>query len=71
MDQEYHTAINWMGYDDLKALLESHGFAVNASESEDDLREAVRQNVMDGTIPESEIDTSRNPSHDRALMGRR
>lgn len=61
MQQKYHTALNWMSYESLKTLLERHGFAVNSDESEDDLREAVRANVLDGTIPTSEIDTSRNP----------
>ncbi len=54
--QEYHTAINRMDYQHLKDLLEANGFAVNASESEDDLREAVRANVLDGTIDKREID---------------
>lgn len=54
--QEYHTAINRMGYQHLKDLLEANGFAVNASESEDDLREAVRANVLDGTIDKRKID---------------
>ncbi len=48
--QEYHTAINRMDYGTLQTILEDHGFAVNSSESEDDLRQAVRQNVIDGTI---------------------
>ncbi len=54
--QEYHTAINRMDYQHLKDLLEANGFAVNASESEDELREAVRANVLDGTIDKREID---------------
>lgn len=70
MKQSTHTALNWMDYSKLKAILEGHGFAVNPDESEDDLREAVRANVEDGTIPESEIDTANNPetaSERRAL----
>lgn len=62
MDQIFHTALNWMSYEALKEILERHGFAVNHGESEDDLREAVRQNLMDGTISTSEIDTSRVPT---------
>lgn len=58
MDQIYHSSLNWMGYQALKELLERYGFGVSPSESEDDLREAVRANLMDGTIPKSEIDTS-------------
>ena len=70
MKQSIHTALNWMDYSKLKAILEEHGFAVNPDESEDDLREAVRANVEDGTISENEIDTSNNPetgSERRAL----
>ncbi len=61
MKQEIHIALNWMDYAALKVILERYGFAVNHGESEEDLREAVRANVEDGTIPESDIDTSRNP----------
>lgn len=57
--QAIHTAINWMDYGPLKELLEEYGIAVNSSDSEDDLREAVRANVLDGTIPRSRIDTSK------------
>ena len=55
MQQATHTNINWMNYAELKAVLEEYGFQVLSSESEDDLREAVRANVMDGTIPASVI----------------
>ncbi|WP_041930367.1 hypothetical protein [Methylibium petroleiphilum] len=65
MEQAIHTALNWMGYSELKTLLEEFGFAVRPSESEDDLREAVRANLVDGTIPTSKIDTSRVPSGPR------
>lgn len=53
MKQETHTAINWLDYAQLTAILTSYGFAINSTESEDDLREAVRANVADGTIDES------------------
>ncbi|MBK6616450.1 hypothetical protein [Ottowia sp.] len=56
--QAYHTAINRMDYGPLKELLEEFGFAVNPSESEDELREAVRSNLLDGTIPRTRIDIS-------------
>jgi len=55
MDQTTHTALNWMSYKQLHSILEAHGFAVNSGESEDDLREAVRTNMVDGTIPEHEV----------------
>ena len=65
MKQNTHTALNWMDYAALKALLEEFGFQVVSSESEDDLREAVRANVLDGTIPEGRIDTSKTPEAQR------
>jgi len=54
--QAYHTAINRLDYGTLQTILEDHGFAVNSSESADDLRQAVRQNVLDGTISKSVMD---------------
>lgn len=70
MDQAYHTALNWMDYSDLKDLLEEFGFAVNHDESEDDLREAVRTNLIDGTIPLDRIDLARSPSPAERRLGR-
>lgn len=43
-------AINCMSRTDLQQLLEAYGFAVYDSEDTDDLREAVRVNLADGTI---------------------
>ena len=57
--QAIRTALNWMDYGLLKELLEEFGIAVQSNESEDDLREAVRANLIDGTIPQSRIDTSK------------
>lgn len=50
MDQAIHARINRMNYNDLKEILEENGFAVNHDETEDDLREDLRSNVVDGTI---------------------
>jgi len=50
IDQQTHTAINWLHRHQLQELLESAGFAVCDSESTDELREAVRQSVIDGDI---------------------
>lgn len=47
--------LNWLSYDKLSAILESYGFAINHDDSEDTLREAVRVNIEDGTIPEDII----------------
>ena len=43
MEQSEHTAINWMGHEEIVAELESEGFACNDSESTDDLRETLRE----------------------------
>lgn len=50
MKQDIHTKINWLEYNQLKYILEYFGFGVDASESEEDLREALRVNIADGTI---------------------
>lgn len=55
MNQEIHKAINWLDRSDIETLLETHGFAVYDTESTDELRESLRENVMDGTIPASDI----------------
>ena len=55
MEQATHTAINWLGYEQLRGLLHSVGIECHPDESENDLREAVRANVDDGTIGEAEV----------------
>ena len=50
--QDVHTKINWLNSHEVKHILESNGFAVDPTESEGDLREALRENIMDNTIPE-------------------
>lgn len=50
MDQETHTAINWLERAEIVSILESYGFACYDSESTDELREALKANVEDGTI---------------------
>lgn len=50
MQQEYHTAINWLSRAEIQGILESNGFAVYDSDSTDDLREALRANILDSTI---------------------
>lgn len=49
MEQEYHTRLNWMGRSQIESALESVGIACYDSESTDDLRETLRENVLDGT----------------------
>ena len=55
MEQTIHTAINWLDYDRIKSILEQYGFAVYGEDSENALREALRENIMDGTIPQEEV----------------
>lgn len=51
MDQKIHTKINQMSRKQIVKLLESYGFACYDREPTSDLREALRANVQDGTIP--------------------
>jgi hypothetical protein len=53
LSNEHHKAINWMDRTQIVALLENFGFACYDRETTDELRDAVRENVADGTIPAS------------------
>ena len=55
MEQSTHKAINWLSHGQLTEILEDYGFCCSITESEDDLREAVRENISDGTIPDYEV----------------
>ncbi len=55
MNQGTHLYINWLNRDEIIGLLELFGFAADDAESTDILREALRENVKDGTIPETAI----------------
>lgn len=57
MDQEIHKTINWMDREQIVAILENYGFACYDSESTDDLRDALRANIEDGTIDPSVLDS--------------
>lgn len=50
MKQEYHTRINWLDRTQIVEALEGVGIACFDSETTEDLREALRENVLDGTI---------------------
>ena len=50
LSQDDHTQLNWLNYDRLKEILTGISIAVHHGESEDDLREAVRSNIEDGTL---------------------
>lgn len=53
--------INWMDRAAIVALLEGVSIQCRDDESDDVLREALRANLMDGTIPFDEIDTDMVP----------
>jgi hypothetical protein len=55
MNQETHTYINWLERDQIVELLLLFGFDANDAQSTDELREALRENVKDGTIPKTAI----------------
>jgi len=45
--------LNWKDRDEIQQILEDYGFAVYESESTDEIRSALWDNINDGTIPES------------------
>ena len=50
MDQNIHTAINWLDYDQLTRILICNGLAIGYRDGEHDLRDAVRESVENGKI---------------------
>ena len=50
MKQQTHTDINRLSRNEIVEYLESVGIACYDNESTDELREALRENVTDGTI---------------------
>lgn len=56
MRQDIHTRINWLNREQIERIMTDWGFHCSADETENELREALRENVMDGTIPEEGID---------------
>lgn len=67
MEQATHTTINWMDRDQIVASLEAVGIACYDKESDDELREALRQNVMDGTIAAEDLPDAAPSASDRAI----
>lgn len=53
---EISKAINWLDREKVVKILENYGFACYDSESDDDLRNALRENIADGTIDPSVLD---------------
>lgn len=58
MTDEDRRAVDRMSRQALEELLECYGFAVYDDETTHDLREAVAENVEDGTIPSEDLDWS-------------
>ena len=54
---EVSRAINWLDRGAVVHILENYGFACYDSESDDQLRDALRENIADGTIPASALDS--------------
>ena len=50
LSNEQHKAINWLDRSRIVAILEDYGFACYDSETDDELRSALRENIADGTI---------------------
>jgi len=48
--------LNWLERPKIVEILEAYGFACYDRESTDELRDALRENILDGTIPRSVID---------------
>lgn len=68
MDQELHTRINWLDREKIVGILEEHGFACYDSETTDELREALKGNIEDGTIDASLLDGAPGPADDPAHL---
>lgn len=56
VSQDIHKAINWLDREKVVKILEGYGFACYDSESTDDLKSALRENIIDGTIDSSVLD---------------
>ncbi len=50
MEQEYHTRINWMDRSQVEEALTDIGIVTSDSDTTYDLRDTLRQCVMDGDI---------------------
>ena len=65
ISQEIHTALNWMDRSEIVAILEGISIQCYDHESDAILREAVIQNIEDGTLDPSSLDLERTLSRDR------
>lgn len=55
ISQEVHTSLNWMDRSAIVSILEGISIQCYDHESDQVLREAVIQNIEDGTLEESEV----------------
>ena len=55
MEQNIHTAINWLDRERIVELLERNGMACYDTESTDNLRETLRECVEDGDIAPNQL----------------
>lgn len=62
------SAIHRMNYQHMKDTLEANGFVANTNESENDLREAARANLPDGTTDKHEINNTRYQQSPMSLI---
>jgi len=65
ISQDIHTALNWMDRAEIVKILEGISIQCYDHESDQTLRDAVVQNLEDGTLDPSDIDTSRIPERPR------
>lgn len=65
ISQDIHTALNWMDRAEIVKILEGISIQCYDHESDQTLRDAVIQNLEDGTLDPSGIDTSRIPERPR------
>lgn len=56
MDQSIHTQINNLSREEIVKILEDYGFACYDSDVTDELRDALKANIEDGTIEPSIFD---------------
>lgn len=56
LSQEIHKKINWLDRIALENILTSISIECYGYESDDDLRDAIRENISDGTLDPSVLD---------------
>lgn len=65
ISQEVHTALNWMDREQIVDLLKGISIQCYDHESDQVLREAIIQNIDDGTLEESVVLDSLDAARDR------